>query len=191
MARIAPIRPEEASPAVAALYERLRQTLGIEPNNFFKTLAHQPELLAPMIELTGALLEGGGLDRRLKEWVILHVARAHGCPYVFDAHMRALSRLMVGASLDAPAPVGAFGPDEGERLAIRYADEILTSGASAETFAALRGWFSEPEIVELTLLVGFYRMVCHLVTSLETPHDPLRFLAQGPAPRPPLRSIFT
>ena len=172
MARIPPIEIDQAEPAVRALYEQLRLTLGIEPNNFFKTLAHQPALLSPMIDLTGALLEGGSLSRRLKEWVILHVAFSHGSPYVFDAHLRALSRLV------RPACAGSvLRPDEAEKLAIRYASEVMKGGATAGTFAKLRARFDEAAIVELTLLVGFYGMVCRLVETLETPIDPLRFIA--------------
>ena len=59
MARISPVEPDQATPAVRSLYETLRADLGIEPNNFFKTMAHNPELLRPLIEFSRVLLESG------------------------------------------------------------------------------------------------------------------------------------
>jgi AhpD family alkylhydroperoxidase len=177
MARINPIEPQDATPVIKALYQDLRTSLLIEPNNYFKTLAHTPELLKPLIELSRAMLESGLLDRRLNEWVILQVARQNQCPYVFDAHKQALSKAMMNDILDDfRLPMDTSSLNENEKLAIRYAEQITHNKVEEATFQALSAIFNAEEIVELTVLASYYNCICRMVDALGVDMEDLQFL---------------
>jgi alkylhydroperoxidase family enzyme len=182
MARINPIEPQEAPPVVKSLYETLRADLGIEPNNFFKTMAHNPELLRPLIEFSRVMLEGGLLPRRLKEWVILQIGRAHQCDYVYNAHKMALSRALMGDVLGDTGPVSldASSLKKEEQLAIRYAGQITANNVEDETFKEVQATFSTPELIELTVLASYYNFICRTVNALQIDPDKLTFLEPLP-----------
>lgn len=177
MARIQPIEPDKAVPTVQAVYQRLRGALLIEPNNFFKTMGHAPDLLGPLVELSGAMLEGGVLERRLKEWVILQIARLHNCDYVYGAHKQALSRALTSDAIgerDMPLDTSTF--TAADKLAIRYAGQVSTSVVDDSTFQEVEATFTNEEIVELTVLAGYYTFICRTVNALQIDNDELKFL---------------
>lgn len=177
MARLTPIEPDKASPTVQALYRRLQEGLLIEPNNFFKTMGHAPELLAPLIEFSRVMLESGVLERRLKEWVILQIARLHHCDYVYGAHKQALSRALTSDAIgerDMPFDTSTFTPED--KLAIRYAGQVSTSEVDDATFREVEATFTSEEIVELTVLAGYYTFICRTVKALAIDNDKMKFL---------------
>lgn len=179
MARLTPIEPVEAPPAVRELYTRLREALLIEPNNFFKTMGHSPELLAPLIEFSRVMLEGGVLERRLKEWVILQIARLHHCDYVYGAHKQALSRALTSDAIgerDMPFDTSTF--TAADKLAIRYAGQVSTSEVDDATYREIEATFTSEEIVELTVLAGYYTFICRTVNALGIDNDQMRFLEE-------------
>lgn len=177
MARLTPIEFNEASPPVQALYTRLREGLLIDPNNFFKTMGHHAELLGPLIEFSRVMLESGVLERRLKEWVILQIARLHHCDYVYGAHKQALSRALMSDAIgerDTPLDTSTFTP--ADKLAIRYAGQVSTTEVDDATYAEVAATFSPEEIVELTVLAGYYTFICRTVNALQIDNDKMRFL---------------
>ena len=178
MPRIRPIEPKDANPRLQALYAQLTEDLGIEPNNFFKTMGHSPDLLRPRIEFSRVMLEGGVLDRRLKEWVILQIGRLCKCDYVYDAHKQALSRAIMSDLLgDRRAALDTSSLDEREKLAIRYAGQITDNQVDDETYAELEKLFDTEEILELTVLASYYNFICRTVNALGVEMDVLKFLA--------------
>ena len=182
MARIPPLDPSAASAPVQALFARLRRDLYIEPNNFFKTMGHAPDLLAPLIAFSRVLLEEGVLDRRLKEWVILQIGRLNACDYVFEAHKQALSRAILADVIgDRGTPPDPAVLDEAELLAIRYAGLISANAVDDATFAEVQDAFTDRELVELTTLAAYYTFICRIVNALGVEPDELTFLASQPA----------
>lgn len=178
MARIKPLEAQEASPAIRALYGTLREELLIEPNNFFKTVAHAPELLGPLIAFSRVLLEEGVLDRRLKEWVILQTGRMNSCDYVFEAHKQALSRaIMADVIGERRQPLDTSMLADTEKLALRYAGQVMANAVDDETFAELEAAFTREEVVELTVLAAYYNFICRAVNALAIDTDQLTFLA--------------
>jgi len=83
------------------------------------------------------------------------IARAAG---VDDGQIAALERGETPADLFA----------EHERTAFAFADEVLdASDSTDDTFAAVNEMFSPREVVDMLLLIGYFRMICRLMT---TPH---------------------
>jgi hypothetical protein len=59
---------------------------------------------------------------------------------------------------EGEAPVGLFA--DREHAAFVFADEVLdTCRAADDTLAAVREMFSPPEVLELLLLTGYFRMI--------------------------------
>ena len=53
-------------------------------------------------------------------------------------------------------------------MAFVIPDEVLTTcRATDHTLALVRNLFSPREVVELLLLIGYFRMICVIVTTLE------------------------
>lgn len=177
MPRLTPVQPDQASPEVKELYKHLRDSLGIEPNNFFKSFGRNPEILKPLIDFSAATLESGKLERRLKEWVILQIGRLHNCDYVYEAHKQALSRALMSEVLDdrrQPLDTSSFA--ERDKLAIRYAGLVTANAVDDEIFAELRQEFTEEEIVELTVLASYYNFICRVVNAFGIEFDEIQFL---------------
>lgn len=177
MARIEPLESKDAPAPIRQLYGHLRQELMIEPNNFFKTIAHAPDLLGPLIAFSRALLEEGALDRRLKEWVILQTGRLNHCDYVFEAHKQALSRaIMADVIGERRQPLDTSVLAEREKLALRYAGQIAANAVEDETFKELEANFTREELVELTVLASYYNFICRAVNAMGVDTDTLTFL---------------
>jgi AhpD family alkylhydroperoxidase len=104
--------------------------------------------------------EHGTLPGRLVELIRLRIAFHNQCRSCMA--MRYQSGLDDGmtegdvCSLERPAE--APGLTAAEKVAIAYADVSATNhfAISDETFAELRRYYSEPEIVELGLYVGYF-----------------------------------
>ena len=54
-----------------------------------------------------------------------------------------------------------------ERAVLRYTDEVSQDiRASDDTFSKIREFLTEQEIIELTVTIGYYGMVCRTLESL-------------------------
>jgi alkylhydroperoxidase family enzyme len=158
--------------------------------NAFSVLAHAPAASAPALRLVFALLTKTTLDPRLRELVILRVAQRCDGPYVWGQHV-AMARTagvndwQIAALERSQAPAYLF--TDRERTAFTFADEVLDGPRCSDaTFAAVRELFSSRQVVELLLLIGYFRMVSGLITTLdvevESPFGPkLLNLAHGAA----------
>merc|ERR1719160_2080201 len=72
------------------------------------------------------------------------------------------------------ALTGKLGPtwDDGDRALVSFVDELLhTVTVSDETFDKTARHFSNREIVELTMIPGFYRMLAGYVNVMRIPHE--------------------
>jgi 4-carboxymuconolactone decarboxylase len=176
MARISLIE-EQDHPELADLIARIRSGRRGKLLNVYKLLLHSPPLAASWFDHVGAVRWKTQLDGRLREIVIIRVARLNRIEYVIRQHVPALT-LPEGLTLpecDALAdwqPSGLFS--ERERAALAYTDAMTRDVDVAESvFAELRRHFSEREVVELTVLIGTYNMHTRvfgaLKIDLETP----------------------
>jgi AhpD family alkylhydroperoxidase len=149
-------------------------------------LAHVPELLEVAVPFIGTVLGASAVDLRTKEIVILRTSARLACRYCTQTHTVAardagLSRQEV-AALRGEAPVDATFAEERERALVAWADAVAAGPGPVPEAGrtALRAHFGDPEIVELTLLVGTTLMLNRFCTALElpTPPDALARLAE-------------
>jgi 4-carboxymuconolactone decarboxylase len=128
----------------------------------FNAMVICPAIGGPLSRLGEALRFHGTLSGRSREIVILTVAAVHGSEYELYAHERAGRRsgLTDGEIENLVAGRSAPTFDETETvvhdLALRLASR---SSIAADAFDAISAHLSEPTIVEISTLVGYYAML--------------------------------
>ncbi len=84
---VALIEYEDASPEVRAVYDDIMETRGLDwVNNFWKVIAHDPELLKRTWEDLRQVMAPGALDPLTKEMIYIAVSATNGCEYCTYSH---------------------------------------------------------------------------------------------------------
>jgi AhpD family alkylhydroperoxidase len=120
----------------------------------------RPEILGGFAAFSNAIYPGGILERRLKELVILQSSRANACQFCINSH---ISMVKLAGLSDDPLKL-LDSPDQHtprEALALEYIRSAMADSnrVSGELFERLRQAFTEPEIVELTMVIGLINML--------------------------------
>lgn len=158
--------------ATSAQFEELMRLTGLPentpPTNAFFTFAHAPAARrrSPPAGLRSSYRDrprsptariGYPASGPALRWAVA------GAAGVSDAQLAALER--------GEAPACLFA--DRERTAFAFADEVLDACRSADdTLATVRQLFSPRQVVELLLLIGYFRMVCGLMTTLTSRWNP-------------------
>jgi AhpD family alkylhydroperoxidase len=181
--RIAPGTRDEIGAVNAAIARLLGVATGSGPPHLFTTLARHRGLFRRWLRFAGALMPGGRLPRVDSELVILRVAHNCGCDYEWRHH----ERLGEAAGLSAEEVQRArSGPDAPgwtprQALLLRAADELHADRTISDgLWAELRPLLSDPDLIELCLLVGHYEMLAMTLNALAVQPDAL---PTGPPPR--------
>ena len=98
---VALIEYEDASDEVRAIYDDIMETRGIDwVNNFWKVIAHDPDLLKRTWEDLKRVMGPGELDPLVKEMIYIAVSATNGCEYCTYSHTAsARARDMTDAQL--------------------------------------------------------------------------------------------
>jgi len=81
---------EEVSAEALAVFEDIRAVRGSDfINNFWRALAHDPELLKATWERLKLVMGPGDLDPLVKELIYIAVSTANGCSYCVHSHTAA------------------------------------------------------------------------------------------------------
>jgi len=90
MATVKLIGDDEASSAVRAVFDDIRQTRKTDfINNFWRALANDPDLLARTWEKLKVVMAPGSLDPLVKEMIYVAVSTASSCEYCIHSHTAA------------------------------------------------------------------------------------------------------
>lgn len=185
MARRTPTEPTSASPRIAPppeydheLRETLAKTLTTdtgEPLNVFGTLARHPALLKRFNALGGLFLAHGELPARDRELVILRVAWRARSVYEWGQHAVMGRR----AGLSEEEVVRATGsPDDPawstqDRQTLAFTDELIDRDTVGDaTWQAVASRWSDAQMLELVLLIGFYRMLAGFLNAVAVQPEP-------------------
>lgn len=135
---------------------RIPLAAGVE-GNFAGVMAHRPDLMADFFRFYLTLWTGGVLDMRVKDLCRMAIARAVGCRICQNTRFTC-AMPFVGEGdylpIDDAAASDAYTP--AERAAIVFAGTMAGGARNVtdEMVRDLREHFSEPEIVELCVLVA-------------------------------------
>jgi len=151
---------------------------GGDPGPIVAALAHVPELLEVAMPFIGVALGPSAIPWRTKEIVILRTSSQLDCRYCVESHTpvaldAGLSRDEVVA-LRGSLPVDTVFTETSEVALIHWIDAVAAGrGAVSEALRDdLRAHFEDPEVVELTLVVGVTMMLNRFCTSLKLPTSP-------------------
>ena len=140
--------------------------------NIFRTLAHSPDLYKAFLSLGGHLLTAGAIPAREREIVILRTGRRAQSEYEFGQH-RAIGRDagLTDTEIEWLAGDGDWSEDDAALVAM--VDELTEHDVVSEvTWQRLSRRWSDPQLLELLLLCGFYRLVSGLLNSVGVALEP-------------------
>jgi len=158
MSRISRIGRSRVAGAVRDTFERKIAEHGNIPN-MYRVFAHRPWLLTTMDAHFAAVMGSGTVPLQIKELLAILTSRLNGSEHC--THSQALLAAQSGVSEEKIAALPDLEKarfDEKELAALRYALQVTRdpNGVSDSVFADLARHFTEPEIVEITCVVGLF-----------------------------------
>ncbi|ORB29636.1 carboxymuconolactone decarboxylase family protein [Mycolicibacterium parafortuitum] len=137
-----------------------------DAGNVLATLVHHPDLTRAYLTFNAHLLVTSTLPARVREVALLRAVHVRRCDYLWDHHGPIAERAgMTPAEIDAVRTDGL--DDAAERAVIRAVDELSEANTlTDETWSALRGYFDEPQILDLIFTVGCYQLLGSAVNAL-------------------------
>ena len=133
---------------------------GRPPVEMIQAMCLRPEILRGFAGFGGCVYPGGLLERPVKELVIITSSKANECQFCTSSHCNLIDIAdIVHEPLVVIEHTEALVPRE--RLAIAYTRAVMTdSNHIPEPLAReLHEQFTEPEVVELTFLIGYINML--------------------------------
>lgn len=176
MARLPLINPDKATGAVAEAFSHLPVKL-----NIFRMMAHAPTCIVPQMRLGGAILGQQLLGHAHRELLILLVAKIEGGEYEWRQHVPIAEGVGVTGEQITALDAGDFTAavfNPAERALLAFGQEVITNVRVEEAvFADMKAHFSEQEIVESILAIGFYMTMARLTEATQTDLDPAAGMA--------------
>jgi alkylhydroperoxidase family enzyme len=156
---------------------------GVPPLHLFTTLARDERLFERF--MGGGLLDRGHLSLRQREIIIDRVTAKCGSEYEWGVHIAFFAEKVELTSAQITALVHGNGREpfwsRDESLLITTCDALLeTCDLNDGQWTLLSSEFSDEAILEIIMLVGFYRNVSCLTNSLRLPLE--KFAARFPPP---------
>lgn len=174
--RIAPLEPPYAREVAEHLKGSMPGWAKLEPLALFRTWAKHLPLGAALRPIGRLVLAEGRLDPRDREILILRVCALCGAEYEWGVHVVSyppklgITAETVRATLRAGPEDPVWSPREA--LIVRLADQLHeTSRVSSDLWEELAAEWSEPQLLELLLIAGFYHAVAYTVNALELPPE--------------------
>lgn len=164
MARIPYADPAQYDDKTAHLLDRMA------PLNIFKMMANAPGLLRPFVDLGSAFLFEGKLDPVTRECAILRVGYLSNARYETAQHEKIGRDVGMSDALIEAVKIGAEAEDlsDEQRLTLAYVDDLVINVKAGDaTFQPALAHFGAEALQELTLITGYYMMVCRFLETFE------------------------
>ena len=145
---------------------------GHAPVEMLQAMCLRPEILRAFAGFSGAVYPGGELERRVKELVIIAASRRNDCQFCTDSHCDLVD---IAGIVDEPlalvADPSSLPPRE--RLAIDYTKAVMADSNRVPDalVTQLKEQFTDPELVELTFLIGYINMLNLFNNALQVRYD--------------------
>jgi alkylhydroperoxidase family enzyme len=175
--RIAPLDPPYAPETEAMLRKWMPPGSSQEPLKLFRTLCLHPELSSRMRALGAGILGHGTVTTREREIVIDRTCARAGAEYEWGVHAVAFGGAagLTQAQLAATAAPRADEPtwSERDRLLLRLADELHESATVSDAlWSGLRENWTPPQILELLVIAGWYRLLSYVINGARIEREP-------------------
>ncbi len=137
--------------------------------NIVRMLANSEYGLKGFMRMGNALLHRCELDPTLRELAIIRVGRLSRAAYEVFQHERIAREVgveegKIAALRDATIEAPAFS--DNDKAVLRFTDDVVRNvRASDKNLKAVQAFLSAGALVELTLTIGYYMMVCRLLET--------------------------
>ena len=137
--------------------------------NIYRMLANSESGVKGFARMGNALLYRCELDPVLREIAIIRVGRLSRAAYEVFQHERigreaGVAEEKIAALRDATPESPAF--TDQEKAVLRFTDEVVRNvKASDKALKAVEAFLTPGAIVELTLTIGYYMMVCRFLET--------------------------
>ena len=137
--------------------------------NIYRMLANSESASKGFLRMGNALLYRCELDAGLRELAILRVGRLSRAAYEVFQHERIVREAgvddaKIAALREATIEAPVFS--DNEKAVLRFTDDVVRNvKASDKTLKAVQTFLTPGAIVELTLTVGYYMMVCRFLET--------------------------
>jgi alkylhydroperoxidase family enzyme len=161
----------------AALRAMMPRNSPVEPLKAFRTFMQNPSLAAAMQPLGRHVLgKDRTIDLRDREILIDRVCARCGCEYEWGVHATSFGdrAQLTPEQLAATVTGGPDAPVWSARdsLLIRLADELHdTSRVSDALWEALAAHWTQPQLLELLLVVGWYHAIAFLLNGFRVERE--------------------
>jgi alkylhydroperoxidase family enzyme len=183
MPRMSLVDPTATTGKVADAFEKLPTKL-----NIFRMMAHAPTCMVPQMRLGGSILGRQDLSHQHREMLILLVAQLEGGAYEWKQHVPIAEGVGVSEEQIRTLECEELGSDvfgEREQALLAFGRQVIENvRVDDATFATMRQYFSEREVVEAILAIGFYMTMARLTEVTETELDPAAGMSVFEANRP-------
>lgn len=159
-----------------------------EPLSIFRVWARHPKLGRAIGPIGGFLLNDGDVEAADRELLILRTCAKAGAEYEWGVHAAGYSPRsgLSSSTIEATACLATDDPSwsDRERVLLRLVDEFDECvDVSEDLWAELVKRWTEPQVLELLLIAGFYRYVSFTARATRTTPEVW-------APRFPPETIF-
>ena len=158
-------------PDITQLPDKTQSLLNdMAPLNIFRMMSHAGHLIGPFSRLGGAFLFKGTLDAVTREVAILRVGYLSDAGYETAQHEAIGRNVGMSKELIAQTKIGpgAGGLSEPHRAVLAFVDDLVANvRASDETFKPVLELLGPSGAQELTLLTGYYMMVCRFLETFD------------------------
>ena len=175
MARV-PLLEETEHPDLAESIARIKGARGGRLINIYRLMLHSPALANAWFELNQAVRYSTEIDGQSRELAVIRVAILNDVEYVQRAHGPAYA-LKEGLTSEQVSAIANWEPSKlfsaQQRALLAYTDAMTREIDVPNTvFADLRKFFSERQIVELTMLIAAYNMLTRFLKALKVDPEP-------------------
>jgi uncharacterized peroxidase-related enzyme len=171
MAWIEVIPPATADGELREVYDGILSRRG-KLSNIMAVQSLSPTLMRTHLDLYMTIMfEPSGLSRSEREMIAVHVSVVNGCEYCTRHHAEALRACWRSAERVSRLESGQLPDDlsDRERELLRYAEALTVAPSAIEAadIARLRAvGLSDPEILNLAAVVGYFNFVNRLAEGL-------------------------
>jgi alkylhydroperoxidase family enzyme len=144
-------------------------------SNLFVALAIHPSLAKRYNILAGLFQRRSSLPVKIREFIIICVGLQTRCLYELCWHIQFSSELGLDLTGFPRVALTDHHRDDSGPTLERAVDELCREQAalSDSTLADLQGYWSDAQIMEIIVLVGFYRMTAGILLTANVALDPI------------------
>ena len=141
-------------------------------NNLVRATLNNPELHRGFVSLAGRVHSASHLDARMRELVVLRTVARLRATYEWGNHV--VGARLAGVTDDEirrlrDGDLDAFA--DAERSALRFAEAVEDRTVDNAVWANAAVHFSDVELLDMTMLVGFYGMASRFVLAVDVDLD--------------------